>query len=98
MYARPDRRYEGDLAESPFSQVTEHPSAVRRAVRRLWTPATVVGYLRSTSFARPALFGDRHARFEAEAQQLLEHHSERGGLIEDAVFTVLLARRTAGDA
>jgi SAM-dependent methyltransferase len=94
VYAGPGRRYEDDLAASPFSQVTER----RFPVSRVWTPAQVLGYLRSTSFARPDLFGGRHDRFEAEALELLERHSERGGLVEDAVFTVLLARRPGGKA
>ncbi|MFC7983366.1 class I SAM-dependent methyltransferase [Streptomyces sp. NPDC057336] len=94
VYAGPGRRYEDNLAASPFSQVTER----RFPVRRVWTPAQVLGYLRSTSFARPDLFGDRHALFEDEALELLERHSERGGLVEDAVFTVLLARRPGGKA
>ncbi|MFI9210302.1 class I SAM-dependent methyltransferase [Streptomyces sp. NPDC053253] len=94
VYAGPGRRYEDDLAASPFHQLTEHAFPVRR----LWTPEKVVGYLRSTSFARPDLFGDRHDRFEAETLKLLERHSERGGLVEDAVFTVLLARRPGGEA
>jgi SAM-dependent methyltransferase len=92
-YTEPVRRYEDDLAESAFSDVSEH----RIPVRRTWTPAAVVGYLRSTSFARPALFGDLHARFEQEAHLLLEEHGRNEGLIEDAVFTVLLARRPGGD-
>ncbi|MFC8290906.1 class I SAM-dependent methyltransferase [Streptomyces sp. NPDC057242] len=60
-------------------------------------PDTVVGYLRSTGFARPALFGDRHPRFEAEARALLEQHAAKeGGLVEGTVFDVLLARRPGG--
>ncbi|MEU4359967.1 class I SAM-dependent methyltransferase [Streptomyces virginiae] len=94
VYAGPGRRYEDDLAASPFNRVTEH----RFPVRRVWTPAQVLGYLRSTSFARSDLFGDRHDRFEDEALELLERHSERGGLVEDAVFTVLLSRRPGGKA
>ncbi|MYT25564.1 methyltransferase domain-containing protein [Streptomyces sp. SID7760] len=94
VYAGPGRRYEDDLAASPFSQVAER----RFPVRRVWTPAQVLGYLRSTSFARPELFAGRHDRFEAEALELLERDSERGGLVEDAVFTVLLARRSGGQA
>ncbi|MEU6926466.1 class I SAM-dependent methyltransferase [Streptomyces sp. NPDC046631] len=98
-YAEPSSRYEDDLAESAFGKVTEH----RFPVRRAWTPDQVVGYLRSTSFARPALFhepgtppgqaGRRHARFEREARVLLEEYAHGEGLVEDAVFTVLLARR-----
>lgn len=94
-YSGPSSRYEDDLAESAFSKVTEH----RFPVRRTWTPDQVVGYLRSTSFAQPSLFdesgqaGRRHARFEQEARTLLGDHVHGEGLVEDAVFTVLLARR-----
>ncbi|MFD7623915.1 class I SAM-dependent methyltransferase [Streptomyces sp. NPDC059802] len=98
-YTEPRSRYEDDLADSAFSKVTEH----RFAVRRTWTPDQVVGYLRSTSFAHPSLFdepgtppglaGRRHARFEQEARGLLEGYVHGEGLVEDAVFTVLLARR-----
>ncbi|MEU2251376.1 class I SAM-dependent methyltransferase [Streptomyces sp. NPDC019224] len=92
VYAEPGRRYEGDLAESAFSDVEEH----HVPLRRVWTPETVVGYLRSTSFARPGLFGDRHPRFETEVRALLEHAAPESGLVEDGVFDVLLARRPGG--
>ncbi|MFE9469296.1 methyltransferase [Streptomyces virginiae] len=87
-YQETDRRYEDDLAQSPFSAVTEH----RFPLARTWTPDHVVGYLRSTSFARPDLFSD-HARFEEQARHLLEAHAQDGLLPEECVFTVLLARR-----
>jgi SAM-dependent methyltransferase len=88
-YTEPGRSYEDDLAASPFSDVSEH----RFPVTRAWTPESVVGYLRSTSFARPDLFGDRHQTFETEARRLLDAHAATGTLREEAVFTVLLARR-----
>ncbi|WP_240467661.1 hypothetical protein [Streptomyces albus] len=92
-YAAPGRRYEDDLAESPFSEVGEH----HFPFRRVWAPDKVIGYLRSTSFARPDLFGDRYPRFEAEARALLEQHAAtKDGLVEDGVFDVLLARRPGG--
>ncbi|CAM5282645.1 class I SAM-dependent methyltransferase [Streptomyces atroolivaceus] len=92
-YAEPGRRYEDDLAESPFSDVEEH----HFPLRRVWTPDKVIGYLRSTSFARPDLFGERHPRFETEARALLEQHAAaKDGLVEDGVFDVLLARRPEG--
>ncbi|MGV9934006.1 hypothetical protein ACWDY4_26050 [Streptomyces olivaceoviridis] len=92
-YAEPGRRYEDDLVESPFSDVEEH----HFPLRRVWTPDQVVGYLRSTSFAGPDLFGDRHPRFATEARALLEQHAAaKGGLVEDGVFDVLLARRPGG--
>lgn len=88
-YTEPGRSYEDDLAASPFSDVSEH----RFPVTRAWTPESVVGYLRSTSFARPDLFADRHKEFEAEVRQLLGAYACGGTLREDAVFTVLVARR-----
>ncbi|MFJ2170614.1 class I SAM-dependent methyltransferase [Streptomyces griseofuscus] len=89
----PGRRYEDDLAESPFSDIEEH----HFPLRRVWTPDIVVGYLRSIGFARPDLFGGRHPRFETAARALLEQHeATKDGLVEDTVFDVLLARRPGG--
>ncbi|MEW1632623.1 MULTISPECIES: trans-aconitate 2-methyltransferase [Streptomyces] len=87
-YREPGRRYEDDLAESAFSDIAEH----RIPFNRVWTPRSVLGYLRSTSFARPDLFAD-HTGFEDQAQALLLQHARDGVLHEDGVFTVLLARR-----
>lgn len=93
-YAEPRRSYEEDLAASAWSDVTEH----RVPVVRAWTTEDVIGYLRSTSFAGAELFGERHAAFENEARALLHAHAQDGSLVEDAVFTVLLARRPGGAA
>lgn len=93
-YVTPGRSYEDDLAASPFSEVSEH----RFPVVRAWTPETVVGYLRSTSFARPELFADQHEAFEAEARQLLDVHAKDGGLREESLFSVLLARQPGSAA
>ncbi|MFJ6604890.1 hypothetical protein [Streptomyces lydicus] len=92
-YADPGCSYEDDLAESAFRDVTEH----RFPVARAWTPEEVLGYLRTTSFARPALFAGRHHEFEAESLRLLKDHARGGVLKENAVFTVLLARRRGGN-
>ncbi|MFI8193805.1 class I SAM-dependent methyltransferase [Streptomyces sp. NPDC085946] len=92
-YAEPGRSYEDDLADSAFSAVTERSFLVSR----LWAPGDVLGYLRTTSFARPALFAGRHGEFEVAALRLLQDHA--GGVLrEDAVFSVLLARRPGGAA
>ncbi|MEU2226717.1 class I SAM-dependent methyltransferase [Streptomyces sp. NPDC018347] len=92
--AGPGRSYEDDLADSAFSEVTEHSFPVSR----VWAPEDVLGYLRTTSFARPALFAGRHGEFVAAALRLLQDHAGGGILKEAAVFTVLLARRPGGDA
>ncbi|MEV6393520.1 hypothetical protein AB0M39_01835 [Streptomyces sp. NPDC051907] len=68
---------------------------LRFPVARPWTPETVVGHLRRTSFAPPDLFSDRHEAFEFEARtrQLLDAYTKRGVLREAAALTVLLGRR-----
>jgi trans-aconitate methyltransferase len=88
-YTEPRRTYQEDLADSAWKDITEH----RFPVTRTWTPQDVIGYLRTTSFAGPDLFGEQHAAFEDEALTLLRAHAPDGLLVEDAVFTVLLARR-----
>ncbi|MFF8556411.1 hypothetical protein ACF058_26715 [Streptomyces sp. NPDC015501] len=48
--------------------------------------------------ARPDLFGGCHDRFETEVLELLERYSERVGLVQDEMSTVLPARRPEGKA
>ncbi|MFE6101277.1 class I SAM-dependent methyltransferase [Streptomyces laurentii] len=89
-YSAHDRPYREILAESAFSQVKEQTVPVERR----WTTDEVIGYLYSTSFAARPLFGDRIAEFERRAHWLLDEHAARGGLVENAVFHVLLAHRS----
>ncbi|MFJ4125994.1 class I SAM-dependent methyltransferase [[Kitasatospora] papulosa] len=91
-YVQPRRSYEEDLAASAFNDVTEHLFPVTRT----WSPQEVLGYLRTTSFAGPELFAERHQAFEDEALALLHGHAVDGSLVEEATFRVLLARRPEG--
>ncbi|MDX3075789.1 class I SAM-dependent methyltransferase [Streptomyces sp. MI02-7b] len=91
-YPKPMRPFQQELADSAWSDVSEH----RCPLTRSWTPESVLGYLRTTSFAGADLFADRHAAFEAEARGLLDDLADGGSLLEETEFTVLLARRPAG--
>jgi hypothetical protein len=91
-YPTPRRPFQEELADSAWSDVSEH----RFLITRSWTPETVLGYLRTTSFAGADLFVDRHTAFEEEARALLDDLANGGSLLEEALFTVLLARRPAG--
>ncbi|MGW3209087.1 class I SAM-dependent methyltransferase [Streptomyces sp. NPDC001135] len=91
-YAEPRRSYEEDLAASAFNDVTEHLFPVTRT----WAPQEVLGYLRTTSFAAPELFAERHQAFEDETLGLLHAHAVDGPLVEEATFRVLLASRPEG--
>lgn len=88
----PGRPFREDLADSAWSDVTEH----RVPSTRSWTPEVVLGCPRSTSFAGAGLFGAWHAAFEDEARALLDELAAGGSLVEEAVFTVLPARRPGG--
>lgn len=55
-------------------------------------------YPQVTQHVVPVWLGGHHASLEAEARQVLERYSGRGGLVMDAVFSVLSARRPGGDA
>ncbi|MFJ9893557.1 methyltransferase [Streptomyces sp. NPDC091280] len=91
-YTEPGGRFEEGLAASAWSDVTQH----RIPITRAWTPQSVPGHLRTTSFAGADLFGDDHAVLEADARALLTTQAGERPLVENAVFTVLLAQRGGG--
>ncbi|GAX57848.1 methyltransferase domain-containing protein [Streptomyces olivochromogenes] len=76
---------------------TPHAGSRAHLITCACLPLDVQARSSGESFARPALFRGRHARFEQEAHSLLEEHARGEGLVKDAVFTVLLARRPGGD-
>ena len=87
---RPSTRpYREILAESAFSQVSE----VRVPVTRDWSPDTILGYLYSTSFAAPRLFGARRPDFESAIRETLAALNPEGIFGEDASFTMTIGRR-----
>ncbi|MFJ1602588.1 class I SAM-dependent methyltransferase [Streptomyces sp. NPDC088253] len=90
VFSTPGPPYEEVLRASAFSHVT---STVVVPVRRQWKISQVLGYLYSTSFAAPHLFGDRRDAFELAVTNALAPFADSGVLTEDNAFTVLTARR-----
>jgi trans-aconitate methyltransferase len=84
-----NRPYSEIMKESPFSMVEEYLVPVRRT----WTADAVMGYLYSTSFAAPALFGDRLEEFDTTARAALAKHSDDGQFTEDNEFLIRIGRR-----
>lgn len=84
-----DRPYLDIMAESPFNQVDE----TRVPVRRSWTTHSILGYLYSTSFAAPHLFGDQRDAFERALTATLAEFSDNDAFAEDNEFVVLIGRR-----
>ncbi|WP_371100096.1 hypothetical protein [Streptomyces sp. PU_AKi4] len=91
-HPKPLRPFQEELADSAWSDVSEY----RFPVTRSWTPKTVLGCPRTTSIAGAGLFAERHTAFGEEARTLLHELADDGSLLEEALFTVLLARRPAG--
>jgi hypothetical protein len=54
---------------------------------------SVIGYLHSTSFAAPALFGDRLETFDQALRQWLPAFATGGVFVDENEFVILLARR-----
>jgi trans-aconitate methyltransferase len=84
-----DRPYSEIMEESPFNQVDE----IRVPVQRTWTADGILGYLYSTSFAAPQLFGDRLEEFEAAARTKLAEFSDNDTFGEDNEFLIRIGRR-----
>jgi trans-aconitate methyltransferase len=84
-----NRPYSEIMAESPFSQVEE----IRVPVHRTWSAESVLGYLYSTTFAAPHLFGDRLGEFETSVKAALAKHSGDDTFPEDNEFLIRIGRR-----
>jgi len=83
------RPYADILTESPFSLVRE---AVVQ-VERTWTPAQVIGYLYSTTFAARELFGNRRTEFEDTLTNSLLPYQQNGQLLENAHFKICVGTK-----
>lgn len=84
-----NRPYSEIMEESPFNQVEE----LRVPVQRTWSAESILGYLCSTSFAAPHLFGDRLKEFETAVKERLADFSSDDAFPEDNAFLIRLGRR-----
>ncbi|MFJ3214431.1 class I SAM-dependent methyltransferase [Kitasatospora sp. NPDC086801] len=84
-----NRPYSEIMEESPFNRVEE----IRVPVHRTWSTNSILGYLYSTSFAAPHLFGGRLDEFEAAVETALAQHSTEDVFPEDNEFLIRIGRR-----
>lgn len=90
VFSHHDRPYSEIMQESAFNRVEE----LRVPVRRVWSTESILGYLYSTSFAAPHLFGDRLAEFEAAVTRKLSEFSDSDTFDEDNEFLIRIGRRS----
>jgi len=84
-----NRPYSDIMRESPFSQVEE----ITVPVQRRWSADSILGYLYSTSFAAPHLFGDRLDEFDRTVRARLAEFSDTDTFPEDNEFLIRIGRR-----
>ena len=84
-----NRPYSDIMRESPFSRVEEFTVPVHRA----WSADSILGYLHSTTFAAPQLFGDRLAEFDQTVRATLKRFSEDDTFEEDNEFLIRIGYR-----
>jgi hypothetical protein len=84
-----DRPYSDIMRESPFSKVKEYTVPVTRT----WAADSILGYLYSTSFAAPQLFGDRLDDFDQAVRGTLAKFSDNNSFEEDNEFVIRIGRR-----
>ncbi|MGH3905506.1 MAG: class I SAM-dependent methyltransferase [Pseudonocardiaceae bacterium] len=84
-----NRPYSDIMRESPFSHVEEFAIPVQRT----WTADSILGYLYSTTFAAPQLFGDRLGEFDKTVRTTLTEFSDNGTFGEDNEFLIRVGRR-----
>lgn len=84
-----DRPYSEVMEGSPFSVVEEF----RVPVQRVWTAESILGYLYSTSFAAPHLFGERLGQFERQIKTTLAGFNDNDTFGEDNEFLIHIGRR-----
>jgi trans-aconitate methyltransferase len=84
-----NRPYSEIMRESPFNQVEELTVPVKRS----WTADSILGYLYSTSFSAPHLFGERVQEFDQTVRATLLRFSDADTFEEDNEFLIRIGRR-----
>lgn len=84
-----DEIWENILARSVFRFIKTHDVPIVRN----WDVESIIGYVFSTSFAAPHLFGDLSDRFKEEVKTILLTLNPKGVFQENAVWSIVLALR-----
>lgn len=85
----PDELWENILARSVFRFIKTHDVPIVRS----WDVESIIGYVFSTSFAAPHLFGDQLDRFKEETKNILLSINQKGVFQENAVWSIVLGSK-----
>jgi hypothetical protein len=81
--------WENILARSAFRFIKIHDVPVVRS----WDVDGIIGYVFSTSFAAPYIFGDQLDRFKEEIKNILLSINKKGVFQENAVWNMVLGSK-----
>lgn len=84
-----DEPWENMLARSVFRFIKTHDVPIVRS----WDVKSIVGYVFSTAFAAPHLFGDQLDRFKEEIKNILLSINQKGMFRENAVWHMVLGSK-----
>jgi len=82
----PDKLWGDIMARSAFRFIAIHDVPIERS----WDAESIIGYLFSTSFAAPHLFGNQLDRFKEKIESTLFSINPKGVFQENAVWTMVL--------
>lgn len=85
----PGELWENMLARSVFRFIKIHDVPIVRS----WDVESIIGYIFSTSFAAPHLFGDQLDKFKEETKNILLSINPKGVFQENAVWHIVLGSR-----
>jgi ubiquinone/menaquinone biosynthesis C-methylase UbiE len=84
-----DELWENILARSVFRFIKTHDVPIVRS----WDVESIIGYVLSTAFAAPHLFGDQLDRFKEETKNILLSINQKGVFQENAVWSMVLGSK-----
>lgn len=84
-----DELWENILARSAFRFIKTHDVPIIRN----WDVESIIGYVFSTSFAAPHLFGDRVNTFKKDIEKTLLSINSKGVFQENAVWSIVLGSK-----
>jgi len=81
--------WEDILARSAFRFIKTHDVPIVRS----WDVESIIGYVFSTAYAAPHLFGDQLDRFKEETKNILLSINQKGVFQENAVWHIVLGSK-----
>jgi len=88
-FKQSDERWEDVIGRSSFKFV----KIQQMLIMRNWNIESIIGYLFSTSFAAPHLFGDQLDRFKEKIKNTLLSINPKGVFQEKAVWSIVLGSK-----